>query len=64
MEPDDHLPMDSSELSQSIKPSLCLDNVEGFGEWEILLSARARKDLREISEADGAAFQIAMDRIG
>ena len=64
MKPDEYSPADSSELSQSIKTSLCLNNVEDFGEWPILLSARAQKDLRDIGKADDATFQVTMNKIG
>ena len=42
--------------------SLYFENVEGFGEWPILLSAGAQKDLRGIGQ-DKIMFQAAMKRI-
>jgi len=42
---------------------LYFDGIEGFGQWSILLSTRAQKDLRDIKRADGAMFQIVMKKI-
>lgn len=39
------------------------DNFEDFGDWPILLSTRARKDLQEAKKCDGTTFQIAMKKI-
>ena len=42
---------------------LYFGNIEGFGEWSILLSTRAHKDLRDFKRADGAIFQIIMNKL-
>jgi len=46
-----------------MRVALYLDNVEGFGEWPIILSGRAQKDLRSVNHADGAMFRIVMEKI-
>jgi len=43
--------------------ALHLDDIEGFGEWPIMLSTRAQKDLRDFRRADGAMFRIVMKKI-
>ena len=43
--------------------SLYFGNIEGFGEWSILLSTRAHKDLRDFKRADGAMFRIIMKKL-
>ena len=43
--------------------ALYFDDIEGFGEWPILLSTRALKALREVERADGAMFQIVLKKI-
>ena len=48
---------------QSMKTALYFDEIEGFGEWSILLSTRAQKDLRDTKRADGATFRIVMRKI-
>lgn len=48
---------------QRMKVSLYLDDTEGFGEWAILLSTRAQKDLRDTKRSDGAMFKIVMKKI-
>jgi len=42
---------------------LYFDDVEGFGEWSVLLSTGALKALREVERADGAMFQIVLKKI-
>lgn len=39
------------------------DGIKDFGEWLILLSGRAQKDLQGFERDDGAMFQIAMNKI-
>jgi len=46
-----------------MKAALYFDDIEGFGEWSIMLSTRAQKDLREVRRADGAVFRIVMKKI-
>lgn len=50
-------------MVQPMKAALYFDDVEGFGEWSILLSTRAQKDLRYYKRADGAMFRIVMKKI-
>ena len=50
-------------MIRPMKTTLYLDEIEGFGEWPILLSTRAQKDLREVRGADGAMFRIVMKKI-
>ena len=46
-----------------MKAALYFDDIEGFGEWTILLSTRAQKDLRDFKHSDGAMFRIVMKKI-
>ncbi|KAF9642477.1 hypothetical protein BDM02DRAFT_3193153 [Thelephora ganbajun] len=56
--------MTSSEsTNQPIKATLYFENVEGFGEWRILLSTKAQKYLREASRGNGAMFKIVVKKI-
>jgi len=50
-------------MVQPMGAALYFDDVEGFGEWPILLSTRAQKDLRDFKRADGAMFRIVMKKI-
>ena len=50
-------------MIQPMKAALYFDDVEGFGEWSILLSTRAQKDLRDYKRADGAMFRIIMKKM-
>jgi len=50
-------------MIQPMKAALYFDDVEGFGEWSVLLSTRAQKDLRDYKRADGAIFRIIMKKI-
>ena len=50
-------------MVQPMKAALYFDDIEGFGEWSILLSTRAQKDLREVKRADGTVFRIVMRKI-
>ena len=50
-------------MVKPMKATLYFDNIEGFGEWLILLSTRAQKDLRDFKRADSAMFRIAMKKI-
>ena len=45
------------------KTTLYPENVENFGDWPIILSARAQKDLQEANNVGGATFQITMNKI-
>jgi len=48
---------------QPMTAALYFDDVEGFGEWSVLLSPGALKALREVKRADGAMFQIVLKKI-
>ena len=50
-------------MIQPMKAALYFDDIEGFGEWSILLSTRAQKDLRDYKRADAAMFRIIMKKI-
>ena len=50
-------------MIQPMKASLYFEDIEEFGEWAILLSTRALKDLRDVKRSDGAMFRIVMKKI-
>ena len=50
-------------IIQPIKAALYFENVEGFGEWRILLSTKAQKYLREVRRGNGAMFGIVVKKI-
>jgi hypothetical protein len=50
-------------MIQPMKGSLYLEDIEEFGDWAILLSPRAQKDLRDVKRSDGAMFRIVMKKI-
>ena len=50
-------------MVQPMKVALYFDDIEGFGEWPILLSTRALKDMREVRRANGTTFRIVMKKI-
>ena len=50
-------------MVQPMKAALYFDDIEGFGEWAILLSTQAQKDLRTIKRSDGAMFRIVIKKI-
>ena len=50
-------------MVQPMNATLYFDNVEGFGEWSILLSTRAQNDLRGFKREDEEMFQIVMKKI-
>jgi len=50
-------------MIQPMGAALYFDNIEEFGEWSIMLSTRAQKDLRDVKHADGAMFRIVMEKI-
>ena len=50
-------------MIQPMKAALYFDDIEGFGEWSVLLSTRAQKDLRDYKRADGAMFRIIMKKM-
>jgi len=50
-------------MIQPMKAALYFEDIEGFGEWAVLLSTRAQKYLRDVKGADGAMFRIVMKKI-
>ena len=50
-------------MIQPMKAALYFDDIEGFGEWAVLLSTRAQKDLRSVKRDDGAMFEIVIKKI-
>ena len=53
----------NESVIQPIKAALYFENVEGFGEWRILLSTEAQKYLRGARRSDGAIFKITVKKI-
>lgn len=50
-------------MVQPMKAALYFEDVEGLGEWSILLSTRAQKDLQGIKDSDTAMFKIVVEKI-
>jgi len=50
-------------MIQPTAAALYFDDIEGFGEWTILLSTPALKALRDVKRADGAMFRIVLKKI-
>lgn len=50
-------------MVQPMAAALYFDDIEGFGEWTILLSTRALKALQDVKRADGAMFRIVLKKI-
>ena len=50
-------------MIQLMRAALYFDNIEGFGEWSILLSTRAQQDLRDSRRDDQETFRMAMKKI-
>jgi len=50
-------------MVRPMKTALYFDDIKGFGDWVILLSTRAQKDLRDIKRVDGAIFRTVMKNI-
>ena len=64
MPPDRYLSNDPAfPMVQPMKVSLYFDDIEGFGEWQILLSTRAQKYLRDVKRANDSMFQTIMKKI-
>ena len=53
----------TESIIRPIKAALHFENVEGFGEWRILLSTKAQKYLREARRGNGAMFAIVVKKI-
>jgi hypothetical protein len=50
-------------MVQPMKAALYFDSAEGFGEWRILLSTKAEKNLREAKRQDANMFKIIIKKI-
>jgi len=50
-------------MVQPMKAALYFDNADGFGEWRILISTEAGKNLREYRRADRKIFKIIVEKI-
>jgi hypothetical protein len=50
-------------MVQPMKAALYFDNADGFGEWRILISTEAYKNLREFRKADVKIFKIIVKKI-
>ncbi|CAA7264670.1 unnamed protein product [Cyclocybe aegerita] len=50
-------------MVQPMKAALYFDSAEGFGEWRILISTRADRDLREARRKDAKFFKIIIKKI-
>jgi hypothetical protein len=50
-------------MVQPMKAALYFDHADGFGEWRILISTEAYKNLREFRRADEKIFKIIVKKI-
>ena len=50
-------------IVQPMKAALYFDSAEGFGEWRILISTRADRNLREARNKDITSFKIYLKKI-
>ena len=50
-------------MVQPMKAALYFENAEGFGDWRILISTRADRDLRETRKKDPNALRIIVKKI-
>jgi hypothetical protein len=50
-------------MVQPMKAALYFNNADGFGEWRILISTEAYKNLREFRRADEKIFKIIVKKI-
>ncbi|KAL1940597.1 hypothetical protein VTO73DRAFT_8032 [Trametes versicolor] len=50
-------------LDQPLTASLFMDGIESFGEWPILTSPRAQRDLRKARKEDAKKFKIIVKKI-
>jgi hypothetical protein len=50
-------------MVQPMKAALYFDNADGFGEWRILISTEAYRNLREFRRADEKIFRIIVKKI-
>lgn len=50
-------------MVQPMKAALYFDSADGFGEWRILISTRADRNLREARNKDATSFRIYLKKI-
>ena len=50
-------------IIRPIKAVLHFENIEGFGEWRILLSTKAQKYLRDVRRGKGTTFETVVKKI-
>jgi len=50
-------------IIQPIKATLHFENVEGFGEWRILLSTKTQKYMRRVKRGNGVMFEIVVKKM-
>ena len=50
-------------MVQLMKAALYFGKIEGFGEWSILLSTQAQKDLRDVRRANIEMLRMVMKKI-
>lgn len=50
-------------MIQPMKAAFHFDSVDGFGEWQILVSTRADRNLREYKRSDQKLFAIILKKI-
>ncbi|OBZ79119.1 hypothetical protein A0H81_00134 [Grifola frondosa] len=50
-------------MVQPMKAALYFDSADGFGEWRILISTRADRDLRQARKKDAKIFRIIIKKI-
>jgi hypothetical protein len=48
---------------QPMKAALYFDNADGFGQWRVLISGRADRNLREARKKDTNLFRITLKKI-
>lgn len=50
-------------MVQPMKAALYFDSADGFGDWRILISTRADRNLREAKRSDQKLFRIIIKKI-
>ena len=50
-------------MVQPMKAALYFDSADGFGDWRILISTRADRNLREAKRGDQNLFRIIIKKI-
>jgi hypothetical protein len=51
------------QMVQPMKAALYFENADGFGEWRILISTEAYKNLRELRKSEKKTFKIIVGKI-